>query len=53
MEACIFAFHHAVTFELMFFNSANAKWPFSLSHNRMQTGVRARQQNSKVHPFRM
>ena len=37
-------------FELMFFfASANAKWPFSLSHNRLQTGGWARQENSKIH----
>jgi len=27
--------------------SANAKWPFGLSHNRLQTGGWARQQNGK------
>ena len=27
--------------------SANAKWPFAFSHNRLQTGGWARQQNSK------
>ncbi|KAI0766083.1 oxalate decarboxylase [Irpex lacteus] len=29
----------------------NAKWPFSLSHNRLQTGGWARQQNVKVMPI--
>ncbi|KIP11064.1 hypothetical protein PHLGIDRAFT_21943 [Phlebiopsis gigantea 11061_1 CR5-6] len=29
----------------------NAKWPFSLSHNRLQTGGWARQQNVKVMPM--
>ncbi|KAI0091324.1 oxalate decarboxylase [Irpex rosettiformis] len=29
----------------------NAKWPFSLSHNRLQTGGWARQQNIKVMPL--
>ncbi|KAI0346194.1 oxalate decarboxylase [Trametopsis cervina] len=29
----------------------NAKWPFSLSHNRLQTGGWARQQNVKVMPL--
>lgn len=29
----------------------NAKWPFSLSHNRLQTGGWARQQNGKNQPF--
>lgn len=28
-------------------NRANAKWPFSLSHNRLQTGGWARQENSE------
>jgi len=28
-----------------------AKWPFSLSHNRLQTGGWARQQNTDVMPF--
>ncbi|VDB88705.1 unnamed protein product [Peniophora sp. CBMAI 1063] len=29
----------------------NPKWPFSLSHNRLQTGGWARQQNTKVFPI--
>nr|BAQ25797.1 oxalate decarboxylase 2 [Grifola frondosa] len=29
----------------------NAKWPFSLSHNRLQTGGWARQQNTEVMPI--
>ncbi|THH26987.1 hypothetical protein EUX98_g7192 [Antrodiella citrinella] len=29
----------------------NAKWPFSLSHNRLQTGGWARQENIDVMPF--
>jgi len=29
-------------------NSKNAKWPFSLSHNRLQTGGWARQQNGML-----
>ena len=32
-------------------NSKNAKWPFSLSHNRLQTGGWARQQNGKANPL--
>lgn len=32
---------------LMHGYSGNAKWPFSLSHNRLQTGGWARQQNGK------
>ena len=31
--------------------SGNAKWPFALSHNRLQTGGWARQQNMKVMPL--
>ncbi|KAF9525390.1 oxalate decarboxylase [Crepidotus variabilis] len=31
--------------------SPNAKWPMSLSHNRLQTGGWARQQNTDVMPF--
>ncbi|KAI0806353.1 RmlC-like cupin domain-containing protein [Irpex lacteus] len=31
--------------------NGNAKWPFSLSHNRLQTGGWARQQNVKVMPI--
>ncbi|KAL0569624.1 hypothetical protein V5O48_012333 [Marasmius crinis-equi] len=30
---------------------SNAKWPFSLSHNRMQTGGWARQENTGVMPI--
>ncbi|GJJ14952.1 hypothetical protein Clacol_009222 [Clathrus columnatus] len=30
---------------------ANAKWPFSLSHNRLQTGGWARQENVQVMPI--
>ncbi|OCH95368.1 oxalate decarboxylase [Obba rivulosa] len=30
---------------------SNAKWPFGLSHNRLQTGGWARQQNVEVMPF--
>ena len=30
-------------------NSQNAKWPLALSHNRLQTGGWARQQNSKFY----
>lgn len=30
---------------LAFHFRGNAKWPFSLSHNRLQTGGWARQQN--------
>jgi len=30
---------------------ANAKWPFALSHNRIQTGGWARQQNTDVMPI--
>ena len=30
-----------------FLSSPNAKWPMSLSHNRLQTGGWARQQNSE------
>jgi hypothetical protein len=33
----------------MFLYSPNAKWPFSLSHNRLQTGGWARQENSKIY----
>ncbi|OJT03356.1 Oxalate decarboxylase OxdC [Trametes pubescens] len=32
-------------------NVQNAKWPFSLSHNRLQTGGWARQQNQDVMPI--
>jgi len=32
-------------------NSKNAKWPFSLSHNRLQTGGWARQQNGNAKPL--
>ncbi|KAH9850306.1 oxalate decarboxylase [Lenzites betulinus] len=32
-------------------NIQNAKWPFSLSHNRLQTGGWARQQNQDVMPI--
>ena len=44
------AIEYAVGYiKLIFFPSTfsgNAKWPFSLSHNRLQTGGWARQQNS-------
>jgi hypothetical protein len=33
------------------FPSGNAKWPFSLSHNRLQTGGWARQQNGQCTEF--
>ncbi|KZV76410.1 oxalate decarboxylase [Peniophora sp. CONT] len=32
-------------------NVGNPKWPFSLSHNRLQTGGWARQQNTQVFPI--
>ena len=32
-------------------NSGNAKWPMSLSHNRLQTGGWARQQNVNIMPI--
>ena len=44
--ACEWNDHGALMLRSLHIRSGNAKWPFSLSHNRLQTGGWARQENS-------
>ena len=48
---CTYALRVDATACLTLRHRGNAKWPFSLSHNRLHTGGWARQQNVKVMPL--